>query len=71
MRNLLRMGVFFFVFFVILAMASSQLADSDGDGIPDILDNCPLVFNPDQKNSDVPQGMLLYWKFDQGSGSIQ
>lgn len=27
-------------------------ADSDGDGIPDDIDNCPLVPNPDQLDSD-------------------
>ena len=26
--------------------------DSDGDGIPDSMDNCPNKFNPDQKDSD-------------------
>jgi len=26
--------------------------DTDGDGIPDILDNCPTVYNPDQKDTD-------------------
>lgn len=26
--------------------------DQDGDGIPDQLDNCPLVFNPDQQDSN-------------------
>src|ERR1700753_416454 len=25
--------------------------DSDNDGIPDALDNCPMVANPDQKDS--------------------
>ncbi len=27
--------------------------DSDGDGIPDDVDNCPTVFNPDQQDSNV------------------
>jgi hypothetical protein len=27
-------------------------ADSDGDGVPDPLDNCPLAFNPDQTDTD-------------------
>jgi outer membrane protein assembly factor BamB len=26
--------------------------DTDGDGVPDITDNCPAVWNPDQKDSD-------------------
>ena len=26
--------------------------DADGDGIPDISDNCPTVYNPDQADSD-------------------
>ena len=27
--------------------------DSDGDGIPNSIDNCPNTYNPDQKDSDV------------------
>ncbi len=27
-------------------------ADSDGDGVPDVLDNCPLEPNPDQQDRD-------------------
>ena len=27
------------------------LQDSDKDGVPDLIDNCPTVFNPDQKDS--------------------
>jgi hypothetical protein len=30
----------------------SGTGDSDGDGVPDTLDNCPAVYNPDQLNSD-------------------
>ncbi len=33
--------------------------DSDGDGICDVLDNCPVDYNPDQKNTDsagIPNG---------------
>ena len=31
--------------------------DGDGDGVPDALDNCPAVSNPDQTNTDSdPQG---------------
>lgn len=26
--------------------------DSDGDGVPDLLDNCPLVYNPGQEDGD-------------------
>lgn len=29
-----------------------QSVDTDGDGIPDIIDNCPLVANPDQSDID-------------------
>jgi uncharacterized protein (TIGR03382 family) len=31
---------------------ASCLKDSDGDGVPDVLDNCPDVPNPDQKDTD-------------------
>jgi hypothetical protein len=30
--------------------------DSDGDGVPDSLDNCPLVANPDQAEGSTPTG---------------
>jgi YVTN family beta-propeller protein len=30
-----------------------RLTDTDGDGVPDALDNCPLVANPDQADSDL------------------
>jgi len=30
-----------------------QLPDGDGDGVPDIFDNCPTVGNPDQLDSDL------------------
>ena len=37
-------------------MLQSRLAlpddDSDGDGVPDIVDNSPVVFNPDQADED-------------------
>lgn len=32
--------------------AQTQLPDKDGDGVPDALDNCVLVANPDQRDSD-------------------
>lgn len=31
---------------------TDQIADCDGDGIPDSLDNCPCVSNPDQEDLD-------------------
>jgi hypothetical protein len=31
---------------------SLSAADADGDGVPDSADNCPLVYNPGQENSD-------------------
>lgn len=29
-----------------------EVIDTDNDGIPDVTDNCPLVYNPDQLDSD-------------------
>lgn len=29
-----------------------SLLDDDGDGVPNVLDNCPNVYNPDQANHD-------------------
>lgn len=34
------------------AGGSCQPHDEDGDGVPDAVDNCPSVYNPDQANSD-------------------
>ena len=30
--------------------------DSDGDGIPDVVDNCPTVYNPNQEDNYPPGG---------------
>jgi hypothetical protein len=43
--------------------------DSDGDGIEDGSDNCPTVYNPDQKDIDAIAGAISYWRFDEGSGT--
>ncbi|UCE20012.1 MAG: T9SS type A sorting domain-containing protein [Gemmatimonadota bacterium] len=34
-------------------LAASAGLDSDGDGLEDLLDNCPSVFNPGQEDADV------------------
>lgn len=31
----------------------ATVVDTDGDGTPDATDNCPTVYNPDQKDTDV------------------
>src|SRR5262249_25789106 len=42
-----------------------RLTDSDGDGVPDIFDNCPTVSNPGQENSHP--GAVTY-VFDHTAG---
>jgi len=34
-------------------LVATQVADSDGDGLADSADNCPLTPNPDQLDSDL------------------
>ena len=36
----------------IRAASGGGAPDADGDGVPDSSDNCPTVYNPDQKDSD-------------------
>ncbi|MBI5100002.1 MAG: thrombospondin type 3 repeat-containing protein [Nitrospirae bacterium] len=43
--------------------------DTDNDGITDPIDNCPAVSNPTQSDSDIPEGMISYWMFEEGSGT--
>jgi hypothetical protein len=35
-----------------LLTLADEVTDTDGDGLPDSLDNCPTVYNPDQADSD-------------------
>jgi hypothetical protein len=43
-----------------------EIADLDGDTIPDDLDNCPAVSNPSQEDRDgsAGDGLISYWTFD-------
>ena len=36
---------------ITLEEALEMSYDADGDGVPDLLDNCPFTFNPDQKDT--------------------
>src|SRR5215471_14179401 len=46
-------ATFVSVMFLYTGVARAQTAgDSDGDGVPDNVDNCPLVANPNQADSD-------------------
>ncbi len=37
----------------VMTVKLSQLADVDGDGVPNTTDNCPMVYNPDQADGDA------------------
>lgn len=41
--------------------------DDDGDGIPDVQDNCPYINNPDQKDSNSE----CYYVFDDLNTSFE
>jgi len=43
--------------------------DGDGDGVPDAIDNCPTVANPDQEDAETSGGMIAYWKLNEGNGT--
>jgi RHS repeat-associated protein len=49
--------------------------DADCDGVPDTQDNCPLIANAGQQNSDGDQpnangaGATALWSFNEGSGT--
>jgi hypothetical protein len=34
-------------------LAAGMLVDTDGDFVPDVSDNCPTVFNPDQRDTNL------------------
>jgi len=51
--------------------------DSDADGVPDVLDNCPRAFNPDQNDIDITafaddfnDGIADGWTSYSGSWSV-
>lgn len=48
------MALFVFIFGSV-AIAFAQV-DTDGDGIPNDIDNCPMIHNHDQADSDVKEG---------------
>ncbi len=39
-------------FFILQLVDTTQVADSDADGVPDITDNCPGMANPGQEDGD-------------------
>ncbi len=43
--------------------------DPDGDGVDNIEDNCRYVSNPYQADSEPVDGMVAYWKFEEGDGT--
>jgi hypothetical protein len=61
--------IFIVLSFLFLSKLPSFASDSDNDGIEDSVDNCPSTYNPDQKDSESPGGIVSYWKFEEGNGS--
>ena len=36
-----------------VACATDSVADADGDGVVDLMDNCPMTSNADQQDADL------------------
>lgn len=46
-------SIFGFIFLILVTVVNSASAiDSDGDGLDDVVDNCPTVYNPDQLDTN-------------------
>lgn len=58
------------MFLLVLFPSAVLAADGDADGVDDTLDNCPADYNPGQENSDLKEGVVAYWKFDEGNGTL-
>ena len=56
---------------VLILQSGAAHADADGDGIPDILDNCVNVYNPDQADSDGALANVALNKSAWASGTWQ
>jgi hypothetical protein len=57
--------VFSVLFFLLVLCAVSygeDLIDTDSDGIVDSVDNCPLISNPDQADTDALAGIAFHKK---------
>jgi len=52
MRNFVRILSFALPFIFPAALAHGQVTDWDLDSVPDVLDNCPLIYNPLQEDAD-------------------
>ena len=44
--------------------------DADLDGVPDLRDNCPRTFNPDQSDKDLGYAVLGFESADEGLGMV-
>ena len=51
-KRALDLPIFATVTTAILMVAPMVVADTDGDGVNDANDNCTLVYNPDQRDTD-------------------
>src|SRR5687768_7090779 len=52
LRALRRLALWLAPVLILLSSRVASAADTDGDGIDDLIDNCPLDFNPGQEDID-------------------